>query len=902
MDGADVDRASGADSPVRRSFPAARTWVRRWRWELAFATFVLLFAVVLRFTDTSNIQDQLLACGYLVVGRNPYAIFPVPAPPGLFGAFLPAFGTYLLTGYDFAAATYALKLENLAALVLAATLVVRVAQAQGTPASALRPLRLALLLSPLLFFVSFVWVEQDILGMAIALAALWVILRSSRTPFPGWSEAAGFALLAFAVFMYYFPALLLPTLLVYARNREQLVRRAVLAAATVGVFALWSLTYPGWSLASNAVGVTAASTVSIYSPFVLFGSQLFAAATPFQLTLAHAATVLFVIAEVVGPILLRWRGFSFATSVALAMTLPFLLLNILNGDEFVWPLPFLLVALAQTSPAFRSVGRLTLVQAYAIPMVVLTNLFDAPGPGTGTGIFYFAYPQFHWAVSLGDLLPHPLPVVQALTLASVIALTAGLVGLLFADRRARTRALRDARAGATPEVTGGPPALRPMGGIHRRFRAPGWRSWTAAVVVVVLVATGVSAAAPAPTIRFANGSAFPVGLFSSYPIANASSTYGFVPGTSAVTVAPSLGSPPPSGTVGNRIEFLRDIYDERFSLELTADAVAPIGFPYNATILELGSGALNLVRPFSPPVGLSPLTPVTEVNASPAGPLSSPQFVGPLVGARIYSGSSFAEVSGTPLAHSGGQLLLWFRASGTGPLQRVVATLSTGDVTIEAFSVGSQFFLGVLRSPAGSWSYSAPRTFDPTAWQQLTISNTSNGFAVDLDGIALPTPGPSAGPEGPITLLVGAPSTDPSYFDHFAFIGVIAGPYNTTGMPLSLGEPQLCATGFGPSSGSGTSCTPFVATPFSIRSTTGTEATVEYDGLSYTSALSGTAPELAFGRLSPIAPELQFAVVSFTTTTAESALPLVWAIDGALVAPAILLGRELVRGRFRRPG
>ena len=900
MEESGLQRVRPTSPSVSSRWHSVGAVVRQRRWEIAFTGFVLVFAAALRFTDTNNVQQQLLASSYLVIGRNPYAIFPFPPPPGLFLAFLPAFGAYVLSGYSLTAATLVLKVENLAALLFATAVLARTASTQGALASSVHPLKLTFLLSPLLFFVSFVWVEQDILGIALALAGVGLVLASARGPYSPWQELLGFALLAFSVFVYYFPALLVPTLLVYSRNRSEFARRLGMVVATLGAFALWFWVHPGWDFVSSALGVTNGTSISVFSPFVLFGTRLFASPTGTQLTLVRAGTVVFFLVELLAPLLLRWRGFSVTASAAIAMILPFLLLNILNGDEFVWPLPFVLLALASAFPASLSGWRLAPVQAYAAPMVVLANIFDAPGPGTGTGIFYFGYPQFHRAVALNTLLSDPLVVAQALAFLSEIGLVVLLLVVLLTDWRGRTNARHalpaSERAPKEPHHAESTVAANtPVGGIpsrwdRSRYRGTGWRSVTVALAVAVLVVTLLTAAVPAPEMTVERGQSFPTGLFASYPVVNASLTYGFVPGKSAVAVVPSLGNGSPSGAPGNLIEFLRNVHGERFSLEMNVSASAPAEFPYNVTILEIGTGALSLVRPFSLPSGIVPLSPLAEANSSLTGVVFAPQFVGALSDVRSYEGSSYTEYGATPLGSPGGQVTLWFRLTELGLLQSIVAAVYDGATTYEVFGVGDQFFLGVLRPHVGNWTFSSPQTLDPRSWHELTITNTSGGFVFELDGMMLALAPSAPSPSGPVTLFVGALSPNPAYFDRFAFIGSIAGPFNTTGVPVALGDTLVCSTGFGASNTPSSGCVPFSGMPFSIRSGTGFNATVVYGATSYTSDVPAGASPLAFGRLSPIGPGLEFAILSFDTTTSSGFLSLAWAIDGAVVTPVFLLG------------
>ena len=896
------------ETPAPRSpegFPPRKAWwgkqlvvrLRRHLLEVAFIVFTLAFMLLLRFVDTANLWGFLQTAGYLSVDRNPYPITGFPAPPGLFLPFLPTFGVYVFSGYDYGLANYALKLIHLFALFVLAYAVGRIGISSGLSPQLSGRLRVAILLSPVLFFVSFVWVEQDVVGLALTALGLLLVLRGVDRQRAPWEEPAGFGVLALASFTYYFPAFLVPTLVVYSRSWRHAVRRLVYAGVSFGGFLLWFFIHPGWDFASGSLGSTKYPIISVYSPLSLLSGAPFGPATALQVQAVPIFVIVLVLAELAVPILCwKWKV-SWTVSLAFAIVLPFLLLNIWNGDELVWPLPFLMVALLVTRPLGRGGFQLWLVQLYALPMVVLSTLFDAPGPGAGSGIFYFGYEQFHNPVAVSLLVPQVLTVtrvVQTFLWSGLIV----LLGISVAFDRHRNRAAPSrgdsrylADIGLLPELSSPAPVPKSSrrwgdGTAHGRVLGRQLR-WVATFTLVVAFATLLSAALPAATLTASSSNEFPVGIFAAYPVANGSVTYTFSPASDTVQTVPNYGNTTTLGTPWQMVNFTRNIADEQFSMDLGVTVTAPAGWPYNTSVLGYGTTALNAVVPFVPPASSALLPPVLLDNVSTAPALISPQLTGNLNGARVYNGSSIARFAAVPLERPGGQVTLLFRWSGVQLVQNVIMTLYRGNVSYQLYGVGGVYTAGMKPTLNGTWTFSYPRLVNNQSWHELTLTNASNGTLITLDGMTIPLPPvPLSSEMQGAELLVGSVNMSTTQFGKHDFSGVVAGPFNTTGAPLTLGSPLWCPASLFGGKQPAARCTPY-SPLLAIRS--GGTGTVSITTPSTTYWLNSTPPTFGFGRLSDVGPSLTFHIQSLSISTSHSLLPFAWFLDGVLAAPVLLV-------------
>lgn len=899
MEDPTIESATRDHSPRPTLFARALRWAVAHVLELCFLAFVLVFAAVLRFEDQNNLEIFLRAASYLVVGRNPYAIIPFPAPPGLFLPTLPAFGVYALSGYSLAWATFTLKVFNAVALLGLSAIVTRLALFRGVPGVTARSIGIALLLSPLAFFVSFVWVEQDAVGLTLALAGLWAVLSSAQSPRPARREGAGFALIVVSAFMFYFPITLLPALIVYSSNLREAVRRVVWSSVAFGVLGLWFLVEPGWWFSSNAVSVTGANgNVSIYSVVTLLGPGLFVGATAFQTMVVAVLFVLFVILELVVPVLLRLAHIPLEVAVAVAITLPFLLLNIENGDEFVWPLPFLLLAICTTCAGPIRSLYLWLIQAYAIPIVLLVNMFDAPGPGAGSGVFYFAYPQFGNAVTIYPLIPHYSAVAEACSLLTWLGLLALIGTLLWLGHRSAHRtsgdvAERPSEHGSTPPRarfwslghspdSSNPPWGRPRPSLRTRRAVAVSGVLAAAVVITVLSATVAS-----PTLTASRSDTFPLGFFTQYAVANSSVTYRVSSTTDSITVAPNYGNWTVLSSPWRTVNFSRDVEGEHLDLGLKVGVTAPTDIPFNTTVFAYGNSGLNVVRPFAPPSSAGLLAPLASANVTPAGPIESPQIAGTLSGGLVFNGSSYARYDAIPLTRPSGQVTLLFRWSGVSLPENVVLTLYRGNVTYQLYGSNDVYVAGEKPSLNGTWTFLAPRLVNPLSWHELSITNESNGTELTLDGtpFALP-PVPASSERQGADLFVGAADANPQHFQTFNFWGTIAGPFNTTDVPPALEATQWCEDESGDGGSAPVVCSPFLTAPISLQAASG-ELVVQTGAQTF--RLDSTPPLFQLGRLSQVGPQLTFEIESLSIRSSLSLFPLVWVLDGVGLSVVMLL-------------
>lgn len=553
---------------------------------LGFAALVAIFTFGLRGFDPFNISTFVTEGSYFSLGQSPYTVLPIPPPPNLQLTSLGAYLTYFGTGFDIGGAVIFYKLLNAVLSVLSALIVAKmVGRWTGSDRARTRAF-VALLLSPALFFYSFLQVQLDIYGIFWTLVALYVFYFPPR-PLAGEFRriAVSMALLAFAVYVYVFPLALVPVLVIYGRSNRE--RWTVLATATVGIV-LYVAAYVALGIYSptSPAGVASNASASVFSlPFVI--GNLASVRWTDELYALWA-----VLAIVIPYALWRW-GVGVLAAMFASFVAAFLVLPIYNGDEFVWVLPWLTMALVLNAgprgPPWRT---LLLAQCVLLPNVAVFNLY-AGRPGLGTGLYYLFYGQFGVPYMVGAHIPGLEFIARLLTGITLAVLVWLAIVVCRASRHVRARDERPPGSSPSPglvspgvlphwhladrrEVVG---RARPSGGISA--------VWVSSVVVlgVFVVAAAVSSV---PATYQASSPSFPAGLFthsSDDYLTNYTTTDD---GRTAVLPATETAYPQP-------LDFRRNSTGEQLSFTLSIHPLPVVATAYNVSILTSSHLTLWLV-------------------------------------------------------------------------------------------------------------------------------------------------------------------------------------------------------------------------------------------------------------------------------------------------------------------
>jgi len=418
--------------------------------QMVIVTFIFLFIstsfiILIRTIDIINIRNFLYFSSFSALSLNPYSYFPQPTPPVFLSILLPQFCLYLVN-FNLQVASDFFRYINLLFSVLLSLLVWKIAVDITNDKKKGMSAFYVLLLSPFFFYVNFVFNEQDIFPIFLTVLSFYLIQFGKNDLV----RFTGSFLLIYAAFFYYFPILLVPTLIIYSPGKR---RKLLLFTFLIFSFLLFYSSFLitlNWDILGNGIGALGASAgdVPVFSIFNIFPGVFFHNFTPL-LTAVNGVLIYAAVAlALILPLLFRYLNLSIFVPIAFILAFPFLFLKIYNWDEFLWPVPFFTLAIvAISSDTTFLKTKLLLSQIYLLPTLVVLNMFGAPGYGQGTGIFYFTYGQFKLPIVIYSIIPSYERVSRVLDLIGFLLLLGVIVYVIIIGFRRRDDSLIDLKLG-----------------------------------------------------------------------------------------------------------------------------------------------------------------------------------------------------------------------------------------------------------------------------------------------------------------------------------------------------------------------------------------------------------------------------------------------------------------------
>jgi hypothetical protein len=876
--------------------------LRSWLWVYAtpFVGTALVFTVLIRTEDFANIRNFQYASSYLVLSLNPYPIFPFPPPPNSFAYFLPQFWVYQTTwlGYD---STIVLKIFGILGSLGLGAFVYLTARKLTHSSDKSRAALFAVLASPFLFFFTFVYVEQDVIPLALVLAGTYFLLpHTSEGRLPVLDLTLGTGLLVYGAFLYYFPIIVIWSLLVFSNSwRKSIAFVIAISSWTVVLYSTYA--FRGfWPFFSNLSGtLQPAGKVPVFSVLNLFVPVF---NSPFTSLATQVSTVFLAICAVLSiaiPILLRARRGSLFLSLSLGMALPFLFTKIYNADETVWVIPFVTLFLV-TQIGERNIRFwLLLSQCWLVPVIVLFNMWTAAGYGAGTGVYYLTYTQFHAPIVIYNLFPDPGALSTALDLAAFSILAALCLVLVSLDRprwRSWGELVKTSKLWFRDRFHGGrtsrPAAPNPPARFHfrpsiarRLLRAKG--STLAGSVFALAIVISLASPTTSQQISYTGEAPFPLGLFSSNPIPNPDVTYGLSADGRTLEISNASGPAGPTDFTRNLTgQFLSASVEMSVPLaqNLTfADPVAAVG---QTTVLyqnQLGLiGAWNPIMPFH-------AENISSYNGSV--PISS----APVLSLSNLSGYSIRQYSLNLTGTQPESIVLFFLPAEITYGQNLIFYSELPGQEQELFILGTTLYFGYKSNLSLNWTY-VPETVPdgPFTWTAVLLQAENGTMHFSLDGLQIHTTPVSPG--SAVNLNVGAFLPGDAYYHRYAFTGLLSELLYVPSTQL----PYVPAIGVGFGNTTALTYGPILGRGSGNWSIWFNEGTVKLSGNEETFSASTNATSFSFGRYSSQSPALyvRFASLSIEATSSSGILLRVAAVSiGSLLWFLVMACERSIRHR-----
>lgn len=918
------------ESPIRTLWVKPPMW-RHWydlfrsprcRWILflllPFLTAALIFTFVIRTSDPANVGNFQFASSYLVLSLNPYTALTFPPPPNYFSFLLPQYWVYQASWnvYD---STIVLKFWSIAATLILGLFVYRISlKCTGSEAKS-RAAVIAVVASPFIFFTSFIEAGQDVVGLAVAVAGLYFLIPLTNSDdFPKIDLALGSGLLAYGVFLYYFPVIIAWSLIVFSKSR----RNAISAAVAFGSWmAFFSLTYAFggfWQFFTNFAGTTQATgSLPVYSILNLASPGLnspFGSFTPLTEGLSNIMLGLGLGAVIILPVTFRLAGRSVLLSIATTMALPFLLTKITNGDELVWVVPFATLFLVTELDAKHVQLWLLLSQCWMLPEFIVLNMWIAPGYGAGTGVFYFTYLQFHNSTVVYSLFPHPFAVSKLLDLAAFLCLSSTLFTMVWMATRVSTehgqaigrsdplmvresdlQSVHEPREFSNNPKAGSRHSLRLALRTTPAMLRASRRSLSVYVVICLVLAAALTLVPATRTteLTYSGTEPFPIGLFVGIPIQNPSLTYTFLDNGQLLQIANGTG---PAGPIP--ASFHRSLYGQSIDVAFDMETPSVTDATFVDPVAHIGSNTVSYVGQLTVPSPGSLIAPNYAENSTSFN-ASSPIVRGPPMSMWTLSGYSVRQYMLNLSRLEAGALTLFFDPNPVSYGQNLVFYNRLPNESQEMFVLGGTLYFGV-QVPGLPWTYYPEITLGGAySWHSLIFEVSPSCITFYLDGknihVAI------TGMNSTMLLDVGAFLPGSRFYDRYAFSGTASALFEFATNQLGYGF----GIAMSPSNSTNDTAFKMLGNDSGRWSFSYSGQAPGFSGNGGTFSGIEGAPLLSFGRFAAESPSLDIRILSLEliSTQSDNTLERVMVLSMGTPVALVVIGIDsrIVRGRTRGP-
>lgn len=658
---------------------------------LIYISIALIFVIVLPFLDFFNTTVFTYTSSYYYLSKSPYNVLAYPPPPNLSFVMLPVFIIYSVLGFNFFVFSFFLKILALLFTIITAFLLYKILLVMNVNIKVAVIVFYLFLFSPVLFWINFVNMQQDIFAITFSMLAFLVYLNTERSPQKMVGRVVYIFILGFATFMYFLPVLILIAIVFHSKKYTETLFKGFLAMVFFSAF-IFMFHFSGiWNL-TNPISAIGSGSTSVFSFIRIFGvlSRSSHILSYFQYT--------FIFLIIFIAILFSYFKIPIYLELSLTFTLLFFLVQIYSPDEYFWVFPFYLISVVILKGSKGLVLRLLLLQIYFIPLVILFNIYDGSA-GMGTGIFYLSYPVFHNATYVLFMIPNPMLITRVLDLLLYISMAISLsyiFYLFFESDIWRNRNKNHPETSEDSEIT----FCRKKGKYLYKFtnsffnsKVVKMRKVTFIVVILLLLTLPLY---PLLTYSQLNGSGAPLGIFDPLPtIINSTTTYSITNHDKSVVISPT-------NEVYQSFFFTRNLSGEQLFLKMNVSVNKTSEVLFNTSVLELPGISVSAFSQISL-FGFNELSPNKTQNIVTLDNLSSYIWGGNKMQFYLLNGTSDIYYNNiTGLLKNGLNLAFFFKQTAVLPHQNVLLRIKNGNQTLDVLD-NNNFFEYAMSSAYGDW-------------------------------------------------------------------------------------------------------------------------------------------------------------------------------------------------------
>ena len=353
-----------------------------------FGVVIYLILSILPVYDTSNVTSWTqLSLSF----NNNQPIFLSSLNPQQF--FTTIFLIPLDLTYEFTQSIYLaaliLKLTLLSFFMMAAVIFNKVLYSYDIPDKNRNILFCLFFLNPTIIFVNFIWAEVDIIPAFFVLLSIY-FLRSKPLKSTLANEIFFTFSIVISTFFFIYPLLLIPSFLIYTKNKRKKINLFVVLLIFLSLSLIVSILLFRGSFYNYVASFTGSKTD--LAPGGLQTGLYYYIHLPSGLKVI-TEILLIAIVSVIIPILLWSRNVSEFRTEFIILSIFLFIMPVINLDNFLFMVPFIFLALLNTSGNIISKRRIIwIILLFSIPLIFAPFIYSV---NNVFGLFYWFYPLLH---------------------------------------------------------------------------------------------------------------------------------------------------------------------------------------------------------------------------------------------------------------------------------------------------------------------------------------------------------------------------------------------------------------------------------------------------------------------------------------------------------------------------
>ncbi len=753
---------------------------------IVFIVFTTLFILAIKTVDIYNTRFFLYYSSFFYVSVNPYLNFSSPTPPIFFSILFPQFYVYILST-NIQLTVIFIRFINLLFLLISAILTYFIVEKISGNKFRARSGFLLILFSPFLFYVSFVFNEQDIVPIALTLVSVYLILFSKDSAL----KFTGVIIFSYASFFYYFPLLILPAILIYQRKFTQFLSLFIMFVVTLLFFYSLFIIDLRWDFTNNGVSAISSTGAQIpaFSILNLFSPGIFDTYSSSLSFVSEIFIIISILSLLFIPIITRFFKINIFTAFAIIYAIPFLFIKIYNEDEFIWMIPFFTISLSLFSPEKRIKSRNLLAQLCILPSLVVFNMYGAPEFGQGTGFFYLTYLQFHQPIEIYSIIPFNVEVTKILDLVGFISIFLVVVYVLKLNYVKQTLKVNANQIKTNLSSLTNKMILLHRNIIHylttpdkvsklllemRKTIFSIKKSKKIGIIAISLLMLSVWILGGLTQIEKSNNEIvynkgpFPLAYFFGNNLEmNSNYTYNFMNNNSYVQLSNYSGNLVPPSI------FYRSLYNQNINITLEALPNLPSNVISNDTFAGLNGLNISIVNRLHPLGNYKVMSPFNSENSSivgnsgilPLGVNSTPII--------SMSGTSVEEYNISSNQSLGVTYLLGFKQEISNVSQNLLFYLDMHGNVFELFYEGKTLYFMHYSPNAQAQFQLIDQSHYSLSWNIVSISFNERNVSFNINGYEIGSQSLTKAIGNVSNILVGSAGLGTFYQNRFSFYGMV---------------------------------------------------------------------------------------------------------------------------------